>query len=699
MCGIVLVGGNYLTASNVNMFGQLLYHDTIRGDHSTGVAAGFQPYKDEHFVKIEKAAVPGDVFIESNLWEDVKEHTKHTTSSTGVTSKSSIYPKWMIGHNRYATAGAVNNRNAHPFQHGHITLVHNGSLRQQSLLPEHERFQVDSENVCFAIATIGIEETIKLLNGAYTLVWHDAKEKTVNILRNSERPFHLVENNSSEYYGASEEDMLMWLINRKNKSTVKRHFECEVGVQYIFDVSDGFKFKEERKHELPTFRTSPYVSQRGYYQWTDYDSEYDDYDYGRGYRQQQSTSVRDKDDRAEREAANEAAKKSKTDELNVLLRKHGISSRVGDQIYFEAFDFVSYPTRPEAGQITGYVGSAMDYIEVQGHNCPKERYSEYDMFQGRVVSAYEMNNILNIIVTDVYQRGKAPIMSQLPANRDVPGANVLAKPVETTTVGQMLENLVCAYDPAEMDIPHEDDALEVDLVDVPGAGKILSFPTRQDNVRRTSDNDIYAEDKSKRTSIQDELDESEDDEGDECDISKDGQLFTRKEWERDGALNCCADCGSPIPFHEAHKTVVRNGNSFCETCEKKDSSTANYDDGNPRFWCRHCQENFHTDMESVKDGYCLSCYRKIFLTGKDRLHPTPVIKEESKPIWQNPVLTHRKTLKNRLSVTKVLWEKMNSCGFCGLEVPWDLADKTDFIGQQVICIRCAELLDKDQLPK
>ncbi|MCS5737398.1 class II glutamine amidotransferase, partial [Herbiconiux daphne] len=158
--------------------------------------------------------------------------------------------------------GEVVDRNAHPFQHGSITLVHNGTLDNQSLLPDHQKFAVDSENIAYSIDKIGIEETIKKLNGKFTLVWFDAKDQTLNFIRNKDRPFHFMETSSGDWFGASEEDMLMWLSKRTKGPTAKRHFEAEVGVQYVFEIANGvFRFKEERKHELPVFR---YVYTSGY---------------------------------------------------------------------------------------------------------------------------------------------------------------------------------------------------------------------------------------------------------------------------------------------------------------------------------------------------------------------------------------------------------------------------------------------------
>ena len=258
MCGLVFAGGKHsLSSADMKLFQSLLMCDTFRGTDSTGVFSLFRPYNKPPFFRVTKQAMEGWDFARSEFFEN--SVTNKIPSTIANTAPITDYAKVVFGHNRAATVGAVNAKNAHPFTHGHITLAHNGTIRNQKLLPEHQRFQVDSENIAYAISVEGIDEVVKKLNGAYCLIWFDANNNTLNILRNDERPFHLLETGAGDWYGASEEQMLMWLATRgKSGRTVKRHFECEVGIQYVFDVSKGCELKEERKHELPRFQSAYY---------------------------------------------------------------------------------------------------------------------------------------------------------------------------------------------------------------------------------------------------------------------------------------------------------------------------------------------------------------------------------------------------------------------------------------------------------
>lgn len=647
MCGIVLVGSSTFGFRDNDIFEKLLFCDTFRGDHSTGVFAGYQPVIGEHFIKYEKAAISGDEFLKSDYWNRVREH--RVPSATVKTAHTITSPKFMVGHNRYATQGAVNNRNAHPFQHGHITLVHNGTLDDQSLLPEHKRFVVDSENICYSIATIGIAETIQKLHGKFTLVWHDSQAKTLNIIRNSERPFHLAETSSGDWFGASEEGMLMWILTRKKTGNpyLKRHFECEVGVQYVFDVSSGFKFKEEVKHELPTFR-STYTG--NYSGWNNYDDDYV-YDYRSGNNGQGFVSRTYPRTYAEINTP----PFDKNAELNEMLDSHGIRLRIGESMIFEGYQFDKYPANPMRGKLTGFTGNTSEYIEIQAHGFDAVDFRESGdgEYKGKISSCYETNAMLTIIVT---------------------AAQPYFASANTVNISDMVERLT----ELNTDIPMCEQG-EEDDDDIPPS--IVEQLNRQNQERGTS-------------LTQEELDEEyarqeEEDDEEQVEITKTGEVFTKKEWEGNASLNCCAACGSPILFDDVPDAVINNDVAYCDDCEKSGAIEGYPKAGGSehhalRFTCMLCDQSYPEDAESVKEGVCIQCYN----------HYYPITEKEDREI-----LVYRKPLKNGMKVTKVQWEAMNTCSWCNDSIHWKFAGVTPFIAQKPCCSDCEQALDSGIIPQ
>lgn len=194
MCGIVGVIGE-INLKEKKAFKDLLRIDVLRGPHSTGVAFT-TPGNNTSITK--KALLPDDLFSLKGF----EENLRRTNLS-------------LIGHNRYATQGAVNGVNAHPFEFEKVVGVHNGTLRGQWRLPDNRDYEVDSENIYHAINKNGVDETVKLLEGAYTLVWWDTEDECLRMVRNSERPmFYCFTENRKQVFYASESWMLVAALNR-----------------------------------------------------------------------------------------------------------------------------------------------------------------------------------------------------------------------------------------------------------------------------------------------------------------------------------------------------------------------------------------------------------------------------------------------------------------------------------------------------
>jgi len=207
MCGIV----GYITLDDKvrvtgkdKFFTEALFMDTLRGAHSTG----FMSLSEDFMWQYQKQAVEGPEFIQGKGY---KERTKETWCA--------------VGHNRHATQGEISTDNAHPFKHGDVTLVHNGTLRSLFDLEQNKEIAVDSELIAYNLSLVEPSEAgvvIGKLIGAYALVWFDERDQSVNMVRNQERPLHLGLNSSEDIlYFMSEGYMLNCLTERMMDSSAR----------------------------------------------------------------------------------------------------------------------------------------------------------------------------------------------------------------------------------------------------------------------------------------------------------------------------------------------------------------------------------------------------------------------------------------------------------------------------------------------
>ena len=235
MCGLVGAAGNLLKSEKA-MFNDMLAFDVVRGPHSTGVAS------------IDVNGI-GDILKKAVLPHDLFQHRDYAK----LVAKGS--PQVLIGHNRWATQGKVNNINAHPFEIGSITGAHNGTLIDQTLLPDHHKFEVDSENIIHSLDKIGIDKTLEKTYGAFALTFYDYVDNTLHMVRNKERPLFWAKTTDQKcMFWASEEWMLLAAAYRngvklgkvRNLPELKLH-SFEMPNQRYFNLDEP-KVRKVKEH-------------------------------------------------------------------------------------------------------------------------------------------------------------------------------------------------------------------------------------------------------------------------------------------------------------------------------------------------------------------------------------------------------------------------------------------------------------------
>lgn len=196
MCGIFgyISDGRGSQMDNVKaglLLQALAIADQSRGKHSTGLAV-ITPEK----AVLRKKAVSGEEFVAQGY--------------TDILFKSRILA--CLGHNRFATAGAITDRNAHPFAvrvDGKWNFgIHNGCVgrtRRLAKIFRVEEADVDSETVFRAIARQQnggekVEEAVGKVSGVISGsadfafgYLNRSREKALYLWRSSDRPLAVID--------------------------------------------------------------------------------------------------------------------------------------------------------------------------------------------------------------------------------------------------------------------------------------------------------------------------------------------------------------------------------------------------------------------------------------------------------------------------------------------------------------------------
>lgn len=228
MCGIIGMVGkstNGLSTGELSLMKDMLICDAIRGRDSTGL---FQVNKHGNAKYVKIASHPYNLLS--------------TAEYKSFESEAWRNGQVLIGHNRKATEGAINNNNAHPFVHGNIVLVHNGGISNfRSLVDIRQRekhdITVDSHGVAYLLSKGNTKHVLKELRGAFALVWYNTVEKVLSIIRNDYRPMSFALDNGRLFL-ASEKSMLQWLLPRYGIDKAQ-YTELKSGVLVQMKINEG----------------------------------------------------------------------------------------------------------------------------------------------------------------------------------------------------------------------------------------------------------------------------------------------------------------------------------------------------------------------------------------------------------------------------------------------------------------------------
>ena len=234
MCGIFGAIGNY----NPDKVRTLCLLNKERGSHSTGIFNG-------KFVI--KGAVDSSDFVIGN----------------GDDFKGDL----LIGHTRFATRGAVNEKNAHPFDIGNIIGVHNGIIYNfdEKLKAVAKDFEVDSE-IIFYLLNKGVKKLLKL-RGYWGLAWIDKRNPAKVFLSNNNGELHYAIDNGVLYFSSDKDhlkvitkakikevpDGAVLTVDRKTLKIEKKSYKFIKSVYYQAGNQNAFGFDTSNERSSNSF--------------------------------------------------------------------------------------------------------------------------------------------------------------------------------------------------------------------------------------------------------------------------------------------------------------------------------------------------------------------------------------------------------------------------------------------------------------
>jgi len=255
MCGLVGMANlnAWSSPGRKSWFEKALFVDELRGDHSTGVIVvpkikmGNQKQDNP---KMVKKAMPASEFLRQPA----------VRTLLGYTDDAAV----VIGHNRYATQGAIDDSNAHPFIHGNVALVHNGTLDNRTgLTHDHE---IDSCAIAMTIGDTEPENYTKVLGeleGAFCLIWFNSLERKLYLTRNDERPLYIGYGSQDKtLFWASEEWMITELMTRGNAVDLLQAPPTKIKTGVLYSTSydpsqtNVLTLEEEKYTQKPTWTSS-----------------------------------------------------------------------------------------------------------------------------------------------------------------------------------------------------------------------------------------------------------------------------------------------------------------------------------------------------------------------------------------------------------------------------------------------------------
>lgn len=238
MCGLVGVFGT-INEKAKKAFAVLHHLDVLRGRDGAGIY--YRNFKGDGEL-IKCSSTPEELIFFNHKLFDYKQVLLANNLSL------------ILGHNRWATLGSVNDENAHPFEFDRVVGAHNGTVQKFHLkgFPKYREEAVDSEILFSGINEMEkgkfktFQEIINSIYGSMALTWFDKETKTLSIFRNKDRELW--------YTHTKDEEILFWASEPWMLGVACGRFGLDIVKPEMFKENHLNKFRLKSKKNKTTVR-------------------------------------------------------------------------------------------------------------------------------------------------------------------------------------------------------------------------------------------------------------------------------------------------------------------------------------------------------------------------------------------------------------------------------------------------------------
>ena len=157
-----------------DVFTELTDESSIRGTDSTGFSIINPRYRETY-----KTLKDSSSLVDSKLWD------------SEILSRINRETTIVMGHVRLATHGTVKVSNAHPFDVGNVTGVHNGIIHNYNKVAKRlgkTTPEVDSQVIFQSLNNREMSKAFEDIDGDFAITWVKDSNNKVHLARESGRP-------------------------------------------------------------------------------------------------------------------------------------------------------------------------------------------------------------------------------------------------------------------------------------------------------------------------------------------------------------------------------------------------------------------------------------------------------------------------------------------------------------------------------